>query len=126
VPALPVTEIPHVPVAFVPVVDGAPIELYDNVLAAEPSKVVPELSPAPKLLKVNAFVTLDAVVAVAAFPPILRLDTAVVLETVKGAVPVVTVDVMTPEADKVVKAPVEPLIVVPVILPPVMETLLAF
>jgi hypothetical protein len=49
-------------------------------------------------------------VAVAALPPILRLATAVVEATTKGAVPVARVDVIWPEAEtvvapKVVKVP---------------------
>ena len=49
-----------------------------------------------------AFVAVVAVPAVAAF----RLATCVVEATVNGAVPVATVDVITPEADTVVNAPV--------------------
>jgi len=47
-----------------------------------------------------------AVVAVAALPPIDKLATAVVLDTVNGAVPVATVEVITPDAEIVVNAPV--------------------
>ena len=49
-----------------------------------------------------------AEVAVAALPPMDKLATGVVLDTVKGAVPVATVDVITPEADIVVAATVPP------------------
>ena len=52
--ALPVMLMPHVPDAFVPVVEGAPIVLYEMVCAADPLKVVPEAAPVPALLKVNA------------------------------------------------------------------------
>ena len=54
VAALPLIEIPHVPVAPVPLVDGAPMVLYEIVRAAEPLKVVPDTSPVPPLLKVTA------------------------------------------------------------------------
>ena len=53
-----------------------------------------------------AFVAVVADVAVAALPPIDKLATAVVLETVNGAVPVATVDVITPVTETVVNAPV--------------------
>ena len=49
-----------------------------------------------------AFVAVVAVPAVAAF----KLATCVVLATVNGAVPVATVDVITPDAETVVNAPV--------------------
>jgi len=44
-------------------------------------------------VKLALVVTVDAVVAVAAFPPILKLATGVVEVTTKGAVPVATVEV---------------------------------
>lgn len=58
--------------------------------------------PVPPLAMATVPVTLPAVPAVAAF----RLATCVVDATIKGAVPVVTVEVITPEADTVVNAPV--------------------
>jgi hypothetical protein len=70
VAALPEIEIPHVPDAPVPPVEGAPIELYEIVLAAEPLKVVPEASPEPPLLNVTAFVTDPADVALVAVPAV--------------------------------------------------------
>ena len=47
-------------------------------------------------------VTVPAVVAVAAFPPILKFATGVVETTVKGAVPVATVELSCPVTDKLV------------------------
>ena len=64
---------------------------------------VPDVIPVPPFATATVPVTLTAVPAVAAF----RLATCVVLDTVKGAVPVATVDVITPEAESVVNAPVE-------------------
>jgi hypothetical protein len=55
--AVPEIEMPHVPDAFVPVVDGAPIVLYDTVTADEPLNVEPDAAPAPPLLNVTAFAT---------------------------------------------------------------------
>ena len=52
VAAFPLIEIPQVPLAFVPVVLGAPTVLYEIVRAAEPLKVVPDASPEPPLLNV--------------------------------------------------------------------------
>ena len=55
-----------------------------------------------------ALVAEPAEVAVAALPPILKLVTGVVDETVKGAVPVVTVEVNTPLNEPVVADTVPP------------------
>ena len=55
-----------------------------------------------ELAVIAVFVAFVAVPAVAAF----RFATCVVLETVNGAVPVATVEVITPEAEMVVNAPV--------------------
>jgi hypothetical protein len=77
------------------------------------------------LVAVVAVVALPAVPAVAAF----KFATWVVLATVNGAVPVVTVDVITPDAEIVVKAPVDAVvtpIAVPSIAPPVTATEFAF
>ena len=74
---------------------------------------------------VATLVAFVAVPAVAEF----KLATCVVEATVNGAVPVETVDVITPEAEIVVNAPVDAVdapMVVPFIEPPVMDTLLEF
>ena len=81
VAALPVILIPQVPDALVPSVFGAPIVLYEIVLAAEPSNVVPEAAPDPPLLNVTALVTEPAVVALVA-------DVAEVAEVAVDALPV--------------------------------------
>ena len=67
VKAFPVILIPQVPVAFVPLVEGAPTVLYEIVLAVPPLNVVPEASPEPALLNVAAATVELAVVAVVAF-----------------------------------------------------------
>ena len=66
--ALPLIEILQVPLAFVPVVLGAPIVLYETVIALEPLNPVPEADPAPPLLNVTELVTDPALVAVDALP----------------------------------------------------------
>ena len=57
VPALPVTLIPQVPLAFVPVVEGAPTVLYETVNAAEPLKVDPDAPPVPETVLLNPVLT---------------------------------------------------------------------
>jgi len=87
VAALPDIEIPHVPVAFVPSVFGAPIVLYDIVLAVDPLNDVPDASPAPPLLNVTALVTEPALVADDAFDAFVAQE-AVVLRVLVAALSV--------------------------------------
>jgi hypothetical protein len=74
VAALPVILIPQVPEAFVPVIDGAPMVLYEIVRAALPSKVLPDVAPAPPLLKVTALATALALAAVEALVAEVAVD----------------------------------------------------
>ena len=77
--ALPVILIPHVPLAFAPVVLGAPMVLNEMFFVAEPLNDEFAASPAPALLKTTLYAVafaVVAVVAVAAFPPIFK-DVAV-------------------------------------------------
>jgi hypothetical protein len=71
----------QVPLAFVPVVLGAPTVLYEIVRAVEPLNVVPDASPAPPLLNVAE----EAVLA--AWPDVFPVPPAVT-----GKVPDVSVE----------------------------------
>ena len=96
VAAFPEILIPHVPLAPVPVVLGAPIVLYETVNAPEPLKVDPLAPPAPPLLKVTLFVTDPAVVALAADPPIDK-PLAVPVKPVPGPLNCVDAVIVVPQ-----------------------------
>ena len=76
-------------------VNTLPITVAFGTVATLPTDVT---SP----VKLALVVTDPAVVAVAAFPPILKLATGVVEVTTNGAVPMATVEVSGPETDKLV------------------------
>lgn len=95
VAALPEMLIPQVPLAPEPVVDGAPIVLYDTVIAAPPLYVLPDTMPVPLLLKVTAFVTDPAevadvaLVAVAALPEMSMFHVPVAFKPATDGAPTV-------------------------------------
>jgi hypothetical protein len=65
-----------------------PIPVFDAIEVALPTLVIGPV-------KLALVVTVPAVVAVAAFPPIFKLATGVVEVTINGAVPIATVDTNT-------------------------------